>query len=104
MTSTRDKVDQLEAELRRYDDYEETGETPPSHHLLPALTWAKKVSIGIWSILNFIWLCILIYFQPGFVMIKNENDQDEVSLKKLMIWWFVFALVSGIGIYIYRHR
>lgn len=105
MSTTRDKVDQLEAELRRFDSYEEHGETPPSHHFFPAMTWRKKVSIGIWSILNFLWLAFLICVRPGFITItKDESKECIISTRKLLVWWVIFALFSAIGIYIYRHR
>lgn len=87
-TSTREKVDALEAQLREHEQRQ---------NFISKFDSTQKIFIGIWFFISLAILVLLAQFQPFFILTEDEEtDEKVVSYKWFFIWFFIFSIISGI--------
>lgn len=91
MTSTAEKVELLEAELRANQGFSERTGVPPS-----LLTYA-----GVWTVVNVVWALYLIVFAPRIATEKQEDGSRQFTYARVGKWTFAVGIITGIVLYLW---
>lgn len=106
MSTTQQKVDLLEQELRAYESKNGGGygggSSMPSFSL-PAISDNARRYIAVWAFASFLFLAFMVTFKPGFVQAQTVTGQMKVSRFLLFQWFLVFSLFTLIGMWVYSH-
>jgi len=92
MSTTQEKVELLEAELRAYQT--RRGLFDADNH---------RVFISIWAALSFLFLVFMVVFKPGFVQHRNAYGELKISKFLLLQWFMVFTIFMMIALFIFYH-
>ena len=92
MSSTQEKVELLEAELRAYNTRK--GMFDPRDN---------RVFVSVWAALSFLFLVFMVVFKPGFVQHRDPNGDMKISKFLLLQWFMVFSIFMMVGLFVFYH-
>ena len=89
-TTTQEKVDALEAELRAHEQ---------KKHFLSRFDATQKIFIGIWSAVSLLILVLLVSYQPWFVTVEDEETEEQsISIWYLFKWFLILSIISALSL------